>query len=102
MSLLSHAAGAMRIPGTGKIGGVSKHFLTDFYGQVRFNLPVQKFCNQIKNGFYYYGGKRYTIEGKLFCDYSTTNMCMPIMHASNMLMIMIRVRELRTLSNLNL
>ena len=56
----------MRIPGTGEIGGVSKHFLTDFYGQVRFQLPVQNFRNQIEKGFYFYGGVKYAVEGKLF------------------------------------
>ena len=54
----------MRIPGTGEIGGVSKHFLTDFYGQVRFQLPLQNFINQIKRGYYFYGGKKYSVEGK--------------------------------------
>ena len=61
-----NAAGAMRIPGTGKIGGDSKHFLTDFYGQDRFQLPVQNFQNQIEKGFYFYGGVKYKVEGKLF------------------------------------
>lgn len=56
----------MRIPGTGKIGGDSKHFLTDFYGQDLFQLPVQNFQNQIEKGFYFYGGEKYKVEGKLF------------------------------------
>lgn len=63
----------MRIPGTGEIKDdkhwyndplISKHFLTDFYGQECFKLPVQNFRNQIDKGYYYYGGEKYKAEGK--------------------------------------
>ena len=62
------AAGAMRIPGTGrKIGdtpvGHSKHWLTDFYSQ-HFNVPVQDFNNVITKGYYHFGGQKYSVEGK--------------------------------------
>ena len=55
----------MRIPGAGCVSGGSpvghsKHWLTDFYGQ-HFNLPVQ---NVIEKGYYHFGGKKYSVEGK--------------------------------------
>ena len=63
-----HTAGAMRIPGTGRVldGGIpvghSKHWLTDFYGQ-HFNLPVQDFNNVIMKGYYHFGGQTISVEG---------------------------------------
>ena len=53
----------MRIPGTGEEADVeTKHYLTNYYAQVEFNLKTVPFDNT-SNGFYYVKGQRFAIKG---------------------------------------
>ena len=63
-------AGAMRIPSSGKIPRHSKHYLTDFYGIERFQLPIQPFVNQTDKGYYYLYGHKIPTEGQHSIDIS--------------------------------
>ena len=64
----------MRIPSSGKVPRHSKHYLTDFYGIERFQLPIQPFVNQTDKGYYYLYGHKIPTEGQ----HSISDLILPL------------------------
>lgn len=59
----------MRIPGTGEEADVeTKHYLTNYYAQVEFNLKTIPFDNTCNAGFYYLKGQKFAMKGKQKVD----------------------------------
>ena len=63
MCIFSLLAGAMRIPCRAD-AKVKTHFLTDYYGETKFKLPMVPFINECDNAFLkFYDNPRITIKG---------------------------------------
>lgn len=61
--IFSLLAGAMRIPCRAN-AKVKTHFLTDYYGETKFKLPMVPFINECDNAFLkFYDNPRITIKG---------------------------------------